>query len=903
MSYDSFYGDLSTRGTANEALGQITVLKDQVVILATEAEVSAGNSEGFATTSGIKATEAAASAASALSSKNAAKTSEVNAGFSAQQADVALVATSRFCGVSAIAPSTRLDGSELQEADEYQNSEDHLRYSWTGTLWVSLNSSAQDLEQRLSSVDGAGLVGFNPSAEYPVNSIGRSLRDLPEVVTDAADRAEAAAALALSLSGIYTDTAAGLAATTSDQVFGVPVANDLSSVILYENLAGVAVDTGARLPSTEGVKELLGGIELLGADKVAVTVLGREPIATFSAPGEDSLLYELMSFFNDGTMTSGPLESFVSGRLAGVEYSQVISPDRAIVHAMIGPDGILYEIGGYDASGKPLNGAPPVDPVEPPVNARLIHFVLFGQSNMNGDQALPVLSTAATGWGNYRFQRGVATWSASDNPSTPASRSESGFSLVDLTAVGVESRANGLADAYKARIENASRFSPRDHTVGPHILTSYAGIGGRRLTDLGPVDSGATDPGNTVAAPGGYWPTMLDDMRRAKAKATAAGMSYEVPCWLYDQGEREGDGKLYETGPVLANSVLIPQYKALALDMVSQFDAAARAINTTQTRPVPLFVTPACSNLSTPSAWLEASDDSQLVFMVGPRYFAPSAVNSPSGSGSSQTWGDSVHITSDGQRWVGEQCSKVIHRTLNEGEDWQPLRALKVVKVDSTHVDVVLNVPRGPLVIDTDLMIKCRGWGFLLVPGGSIDGVSGLIAAAGIEIRPDGRTLRLTFPSIPVGALLRIGADSVADPAITYAAGAVGVGANSANGFSTYTVTVAGDVRANLAPLYREGAFYMYSGTTARGIIRSVTFDGSNTVLTGENRDLRTGGTYGPFVPGNPLTFGRFAGYTNIRDSDNASALNAFVSDPRAGQLYPLHNWLCQYIGLPVIGA
>lgn len=256
MSYDSFYGDLSTRGTANETLVQITVLKDQVSVLATEADVSATNSEGSAITSGIKATEAAASAASALSSKNSAKTSEVNAGFSAQQADVALVATSRFCGVSAVAPSTRLDGSELQEADEYQNSEDHLRYSWTGTLWVSLNSSAQELDHRLSSVGGAGLIGFNPAADYPVNSIGKSLQDLPEVVVDAADRAEAAADLAASLAGIYVDTASGLAATTPGKVFGVPVANDPSSVILYKNQAGVAVDTGARLPSAVFVQAI-----------------------------------------------------------------------------------------------------------------------------------------------------------------------------------------------------------------------------------------------------------------------------------------------------------------------------------------------------------------------------------------------------------------------------------------------------------------------------------------------------------------------------------------------------------------------------------------------------------------------------------------------------------------------
>lgn len=56
---------------------------------------------------------------------------------------------------------------------------------------------------------------------------------------------------ALLMSGIYANTAAGLAATTSGKVFGVPVANGPSSLILYKNQAGVAVDTGSRIPSAE----------------------------------------------------------------------------------------------------------------------------------------------------------------------------------------------------------------------------------------------------------------------------------------------------------------------------------------------------------------------------------------------------------------------------------------------------------------------------------------------------------------------------------------------------------------------------------------------------------------------------------------------------------------------------
>lgn len=68
-------------------------------------------------------------------------------------------ASGRFCGVSATGPTTRLDGSALQQADEYHNSGDKLRYSWSGTAWVALNSSAQQLEARIADRDGATRMG------------------------------------------------------------------------------------------------------------------------------------------------------------------------------------------------------------------------------------------------------------------------------------------------------------------------------------------------------------------------------------------------------------------------------------------------------------------------------------------------------------------------------------------------------------------------------------------------------------------------------------------------------------------------------------------------------------------------------------------------------------------------
>ena len=87
--------------------------------------------------------------------------------------------------------------------------------------------------------------------DYRIRMQFNDVAETAAAAESAAARAESARDAALILAGIYANTAAGLAATTPSQCFGVPVANDLSSVILYENRAGVAIDTGSRLPSAD----------------------------------------------------------------------------------------------------------------------------------------------------------------------------------------------------------------------------------------------------------------------------------------------------------------------------------------------------------------------------------------------------------------------------------------------------------------------------------------------------------------------------------------------------------------------------------------------------------------------------------------------------------------------------
>lgn len=56
-------------------------------------------------------------------------------------------------------PTTRNNGQPLEPGDETWNSSDKQPHWWNGTAWVALNSSAQQLEERLASPSGTTHVG------------------------------------------------------------------------------------------------------------------------------------------------------------------------------------------------------------------------------------------------------------------------------------------------------------------------------------------------------------------------------------------------------------------------------------------------------------------------------------------------------------------------------------------------------------------------------------------------------------------------------------------------------------------------------------------------------------------------------------------------------------------------
>src|SRR5690606_13598690 len=95
-------------------------------------------------------------------------------------------------------------------------------------------------------------------------------------------------------------------------------------------------------------------------------------------------------------------------------------------------------------------------------------------------------------------------------------------------------------------------------------------------------------------------------------------------------------------------------------------------------------------------------------------YMLPNAENSYYFSKNKLVHGDGIHLTADGERWLGEQFGKVMRKVIIEGKEWKSLRPLKAWN-DKNRKSVLIRfqVPELPIVIDTSFLPKQdNGLGF-----------------------------------------------------------------------------------------------------------------------------------------------------------------------------------------------
>ncbi|MFE0757191.1 hypothetical protein ACFW16_24745 [Inquilinus sp. NPDC058860] len=513
----------------------------------------------------------------------------------------------------------------------------------------------------------------------------------------------------------------------------------------------------------------------------------------------------------------------------------------------------------------------------------VLHIIGHGQSEQEGAEAIPPVTTAETGHDAMRFARGARTWLEANFPAAPASRPDSDFQLVPLTevvngALG-ETPLAGAAAMFKEMLLGA--YGPAKRSAPPMIVVTFAGQGGRMLRELDKRH--ARDPQAK------FYDTMIDDVRRLKAWADKNQKSYAVAGVFWMQGPANNLYQIEPGGPVLDKEEFRETYCQDLMDYADDANADIRAI-TGQAGRVPL-ITYQTEGEASGEAQRRAAERHPHIYMIGPHYHVASAINSRYGA--PETHGGRIHLAADGARWFGLQAGKVLGRIWAERENWQPLHPVEVRRrTDPKKVMVRLaggRLPRGGrLVIDTTILpAQGSALGFEIRTGGP--------AVVGVAVvAPDTLELALAGDGLDAEATytLRHGQQSYAFTASLPLA-AIQDGPALPNGQASKDLVLAGPVAAEFATIASEGAFYVANAGNARFVVRQVIETGGQTILRGEAREL----TGTAFAAGDPISAYRPFSFGNIRDDDSATSPLVFADTSYNGRSgpYPLWNWLIAF--------
>ena len=331
------------------------------------------------------------------------------------------------------------------------------------------------------------------------------------------------------------------------------------------------------------------------------------------------------------------------------------------------------------------------------MGAAVNHVLITGQSLSTGATS-PVVS-AVQPFMNVSFNTGVRAGAVGLTGFIPLIETWDGSQG--------ETIASGLANLVAAQAQAQG---------GAHVmLVSAHGIGGQPYSVL--------KKGSPAFAAG---------MAQVTAGMTIAGMlgqSYAVRAVTVVHGEAD------QIGGNLG-------YAKDLLAWQSDYEADVAAI-VGVARPLPLFLCQMSSFTAfagptsiIPALQLEASRARpDRVFVVTPKYFMP--------------YTDGVHLTGDGERWLGEYYAKAYRKVLIDGERWTPLQPASVTR-EGAVITIAFAVPAPPLVLDETLVSNPGNYGFEFADA---SGAPPAIVAVALV---DDVTVQVTLASAPVGGNRRI---------------------------------------------------------------------------------------------------------------------------------------------------
>lgn len=298
------------------------------------------------------------------------------------------------------------------------------------------------------------------------------------------------------------------------------------------------------------------------------------------------------------------------------------------------------------------------------------HVLITGQSLSNGYGSSVVSDMQL--YTNLRFATGVRAGAVGLEAFAPLVETWDGKHG--------ETIASGMANLASALWE-AAGFTRQDMLVSAH------GVDGARYELIG--------KGTTAYAAG------VAQISAGQALAAAQGKSYAVRAVATVHGESDHN----DFKATLGN----PSYAEHLKTWRADYQADAQAI-TGQTEPVVMFYCQMSSWTAYGTAtstipgqqWQVAREQPELFALVGPKYFLP--------------YVDTVHLTGEGSRWLGEYYAKAYARVFLTGEPWRPLEPVAATRRGAT-IAVDFAVPAPPLVLDTTAVSDPGNYGFEFVDG------------------------------------------------------------------------------------------------------------------------------------------------------------------------------------------
>lgn len=194
-----------------------------------------------------------------------------------------------YQGARATDPSTRADGSPLQDGDLYFNTVSRRMRAYATGVWEDYEAQAEaaaDVATAAAEVAAEKLVEIEARADAITIQTGlatqsattaanaaatatdaaQTATDKADVATSAALDAEVARDAAQLSAGVFPSTSAGLAATVESEYFSVPSSDPKVYLTLYRNDAGAVATQVAQYPSLAGINYTVAGTLYVSAN-------------------------------------------------------------------------------------------------------------------------------------------------------------------------------------------------------------------------------------------------------------------------------------------------------------------------------------------------------------------------------------------------------------------------------------------------------------------------------------------------------------------------------------------------------------------------------------------------------------------------------------------------------------